>query len=435
VTAEGSRSPMGEHKGMHVPWRAGRASRVVAKDGRPIACVLGEIDLVRALALAGIRSAVVARRSYPARYSRAAVPAFDEWIDPWQQPNALVERLLEFGRAQHEPPVFYYDGDADLLLLSRHRARLREAFRFVVAEAELVETLVDKARFQALAEQLELPVPSARRLSTVDEPPSAVDLRFPVVVKPLTRQGDRWRPLAEAKAIHVESPAALSVLWPQLAETVPEVLVQEAVPGPESLIESYHVYIDASGEIAGEFTGRKLRTYPRRYGYSTAVTITQSEEVTALGREISRRLGLRGVAKLDLKRDPDGRLRLLEINPRFNLWHHPGAIAGVNLPALVYSDLVGIPRPASARWRPGVTWCSLAHDLQAARSEGISPARWLGWVLACEAKSGFAWDDPLPLPRATLWRLRRMARTRLLGAGDSGDTPQATSVEPDAPAR
>ena len=266
-----------------------------------------------------------------------------------------MERLLEFGRAQPEPPVFYYDGDADLLLLSRHRARLREAFRFVVAEAELVETLVDKARFQALAEQLELPVPSARRLSAADEPPSAVDLRFPVVVKPLTRQDESWKPLAEAKAIHVESPAALSALWPRLAETVPEVLVQEAVPGPESSIESYHAYIDASGEIAGEFTGRKLRTYPRRYGYSTAVTITQSDEVTALGREISRRLGLRGVAKLDLKRGPDGRLRLLEINPRFNLWHHPGAIAGVNLPALVYSDLVGIPRPASARWRPGVS--------------------------------------------------------------------------------
>ena len=355
------------------------------------------------------------------------------WIDPWKQPNALVERLLEFGRAQPEPPVFYYDGDADLLLLSRHRARLREAFRFVVAEAELVETLVDKARFQALAEQLELPVPSARRLSVVDEPPSAVDLPFPVVVKPLTRQGERWGPLAEAKAIHVESPAALSLLWPRLAETMPEVLVQEAVPGPESSIESYHAYIDASGEIAGEFTGRKLRTYPRRYGYSTAVTITQSDEVTALGREISRRVGLRGVAKLDFKRGPDGRLRLLEINPRFNLWHHPGAIAGVNLPALVYSDLVGVPRPASARRRPGVRWCNLAHDLQAARSEGMSPARWLGWVLASEAKSGFAWDDPLPLPRAILWRLRRMARTRLRRAIDSVDRAQATSVEPNAP--
>jgi D-aspartate ligase len=424
---------MGGQKGIHVPGRAGATSRVAARDGRPVACVLGEIDLVRALALAGIRSAVVARRSYPSRYSRAAKPAF-EWIDPWKQPDALVERLVEFGRAQSEPPVFYYDGDADLLLLSRNRARLEESFRFVVADADLVETLVDKARFQDLAERLELPVPPARRISTMDGTRAAIDLRFPVVVKPLTRQGERWRPLTDTKAIHVESSAAMDALVPRLAETVPEVLVQEVVPGPESSVESYHVYIDAKGEIAGEFTGRKLRTHPPRYGYSTAVAITQSDDVSELGREISRRLGLRGVAKVDLKRGPDGRLYLLEINPRFNLWHHPGALAGVNLPALVYSDLVGIPRPATAPLRPGVRWCSLAHDLQAARSEGIPATRWLGWAIGCEAKSGFAWDDPLPLLRAGLWRLRQTARARLLGTGDGTDGEQATPARERAPA-
>jgi D-aspartate ligase len=418
---------------MHAPRRAGARSRTVPKDTRPIACVLGEIDLVRALALAGIRSAVIARPGNLARYSRSAVTAF-EWIDPWKQPNALVERLLLFGRAQPEPPVLYYDGDWDLLLLSRHRALLREAFRFVVPEADLVEALVDKARFQALAERLELPVPPARRLSAVNELSSAIDLRFPVVVKPLTRQHATWKALAGTKAVHVESPAGLNVLRARLAGTVPEVLVQEVVPGPESAIESYHVYIDETGEFVGEFTGRKLRTHPRSYGYSTAVTITQSEEVTALGREISRRLGLRGVAKLDFKRGPDGRLHLLEVNPRFNLWHHPGALAGVNLPGLVYADLVGTPRPAPARLRPGVRWCSLAHDLQAARSAGIPTARWLGWALACEAKSGFAWDDPLPLPRAGFWRLRRMVHTRLFGAGDGTDAADPTSVRPSGPA-
>jgi hypothetical protein len=54
-----------------------------------------------------------------------------------------------------------------------------------------------------------------------------------------------------------------------------------------------------------------------------------------------------------------------------------------------------------------VHWCSLAHDLQAARADGIGPARWLAWALRCEVKSGFAWNDPLPLPRAALARLRR----------------------------
>jgi D-aspartate ligase len=184
--------------------------------------------------------------------------------------------------------------------------------------------------------------------------------------------------------------------------------------------------VDSDGEVVGEFTGRKLRTHPPGYGYSTAVTITRSEEVAALGREISRRLGLQGVAKLDFKRGPDGVLNLLEINPRFNLWHHPGALAGVNLPALVQRDLLGLPRSAPAPLRPGVSWCSPVHDLRAARSEGISTVRWLRWAWTCEAKSGFAWDDPLPLARGAAWRTREIARRRLSrdASGADSDRPR-----------
>ena len=49
------------------------------------------------------------------------------------------------------------------------------------------------------------------------------------------------------------------------------------------------------------------------------------------------RLAFVGVVKLDYKRDPrTGRFYLLEVNPRFNLWNHLGAAAGVNLPLLAY---------------------------------------------------------------------------------------------------
>ena len=43
------------------------------------------------------------------------------------------------------------------------------------------------------------------------------------------------------------------------------------------------------------------------------------------------RLGLKGLVKLDFKRADDETLHLLEVNPRFSLWHHLGAVAGVNL--------------------------------------------------------------------------------------------------------
>jgi len=73
------------------------------------------------------------------------------------------------------------------------------------------------------------------------------------------------------KAADIADRPALTALAARLAGARLDLLVQEAVPGPESLVESYHVYVDEQGGIAGEFTGRKLRTYPRSCGFSTAV--------------------------------------------------------------------------------------------------------------------------------------------------------------------
>ncbi|WP_395454950.1 ATP-grasp domain-containing protein [Azospirillum melinis] len=378
----------------------------------PLACVLGDMDLVRPLGLAGIRCAVVGPPDGATAHSR-----FTAQLIPWQGGNdgTLVDRLLRFGAAQSQKPVLYMEEDAQLLMVSRNRDRLASVFRLPLADAELVETLVDKGRFQAMAERLGLPVPRTRRLRPLpgSEAPE-LDLRYPLIVKPLTRRPPWDEIEGLGKAIRLDGHDELRALWPRLIPVGIELLAQELIPGPESRIESHHVYIDAGGAVAGEFTGRKVRTYPVDYGHSTALTITdidgEGADVAALGREIAAKIGLRGVAKFDFKRDPDGRLHLLEINPRFNLWHHLGAVAGVNLPAMVQADLTGRPRPApaqaqsQAKARPGACWCHISKDRLAARESGVPAAHWLAWVARCEAKA-ITPDDPMPFLRPKLDRL------------------------------
>ena len=371
-----------------------------------LACVIGGMDLVRPLGLGGIGCAVVAQPGRSTRYSRFT-RAVIEWADPWREPAVLLERLMRFGSAEPEQPALFYEGDWDLLLVSRSRERLRGAFRFVVPDAQLVEDLVDKRRFQALADRLALPVPESRHVSPGEVDPRDLGLSFPVIVKPVTRQMATWVPIAgRAKALRADTQRELSAIWPRFADAGFDVIVQKLVPGPETRVESYHVYVDESGEVVGEFTGRKIRTYPAAYGFSTALEITDAPDVGRLGRELVSRLGLCGVAKLDFKRDPAGELRLLEVNPRFNLWHHPGARAGVNLPALVYRDLMGLPRGPLRRARAGVRWVYHRDDARAARQAGIPLRRWLPWALSAEAKSGVTLDDPMPPAR---WLLSRLA--------------------------
>ena len=369
------------------PQQASATSRAAkAQPQQALACVMGDMDLLRPIAAAGIPCAVVTRPGVPSLYSRFARARLP-WNDFSQNTDALLDALERFGSTQREQPVLFYGEDAQLLFISRHRDRLAKSFRFVIADATLVEDLLDKARFQDLAQRHGLPVPPARQFHPVAVEPDHLDLAFPVVIKPLTRL-ERWNEtFGLRKALEVKDVDALRALWPQLLDAGVDLLAQQLIPGAEAQIESYHCYVDQRGSIAGEFTGRKIRTFPLVYGHTTALEITAAADVQRQGRDIVERLGLTGVAKLDFKRDEAGALHLLEINPRFTLWHHPAAVAGVNIPALVYADLTGTPRPATTPVKAGVRWCRAWKDFPAARAAGVPLTTWLPWVVRLQRRN------------------------------------------------
>lgn len=375
------------------------------------ACVMGNVDLVAPLGLAGIKSVVAGDPESPVFYSRYVHKDLSWKQDKFCE-GANLQFLVRFGMKQKKPTVLFYESDPDLLLVSQHREQLAKYFRFVIAEPTLVEELTDKERFQVLAQRLNLPVPFAFKVNASNVSPSDLDLDFPFIIKP-TRHTNLRPDIIQGlgKALLIDNAEVLRKLLPRLAAANLDLLVQRAIPGPESRIESYHVYVDHRGATAAEFTGRKIRTYPISCGHSTALETTDVADVRALGREIVQKLNLRGVAKFDFKRGPDGTLHLLEINPRFNLWHHLGAVAGVNIPALVYADLMGLPRPARVTARAGVRWCNWV-DMRAARACGIPIGRWILWAIQCDAKSAIAWDDPLPLLRGGLSKIRRWRSLR-----------------------
>jgi D-aspartate ligase len=344
-----------------------------------LAVVLGRIDLVRALGRAGIGSIVVGDPEDPIRRSRFVQDVVGEEA-LWDWPAELAGTPL------------FYDSDRALQLVSRNRDRLAPSHRFVIPDEGLVEDLLDKGRFQSLAERAGLPVPRSQPIGA-----GAVDLSFPLVIKASPYRDSRWDAAGlSAKVLRVDDAPELRAALARLEGSGIDLIAQELVPGPESRVESHHVYVDDRGEVAGEFTGRKIRTTPREYGISTALETTDAPDVLAAGREVVRRLGFRGVAKLDFKRGPDGRLHLLEVNPRFTLWTLVGALAGVNLPAIVHADLTGRPRPTAGPARAGVRWIWPRADAAAARAEGISFPAWLAWATRAEAKGLFALSDPGP---------------------------------------
>jgi predicted ATP-grasp superfamily ATP-dependent carboligase len=371
--------------------------------GKPLACVIGDLSLVRALGRAGIPVAVttsgrdsIVRLS---RYCVAVVPTPD-WVD---DPEAALAAVIAWSKQQRQAPVLFYQGDHDLLAASHGRERLMAHLRCVLPPAELVEDLVDKLRFAALAEQRKLPVPLTQTLHRGKD--LADELRrwncFPCVLKPATRS-PRFAEVGRGqKALRLESRSELEDLVAIIQGYETDFILQAAVEGDEDRIVSYHAYIRPGGQVVADFTGRKLRTAPRLCGFSTYVEITDDDEVRRVGRSVLEKLGFSGVVKLDFKRDRSDHLYLLEINPRFNLWHHAGAVAGVSIPALVYRDCVepGSAQPGGSV-RPGVRWVSLRDDMRASReyraAGELSFARWLVEMATVDVNEGFLLRDPLP---------------------------------------
>jgi D-aspartate ligase len=367
---------------------------------------MGNIDLLRPLATTGAACAMVRPANDPLRHSRMVRRVLDEPED-WDDPAGFLERLEEYGRAQPDKPVLFYQYDENLLFVSRNRERLSRTFRFVVPDETLVEDLLDKARFERLARELDLPVPPTTVLFPREgsEPPEHLD--YPLIVKPLRRCQALWGSVETlAKAVRVDTVADMRRLWPRLVGAGNDLLAQTLVPGPETRVESYHAYVDEQGRTVAEFTGRKVRTWPREYGFTTALVVTEDSDVLDTGRAALKALGLRGVGKADFKRGPDGRLWLLEVNPRFNLWHHPGALAGVNIPALVYARLTGADPVAPVGIRRPVSWCTVA-DVRSATDQGMPMHRWFLWALRCETKSEWSFRDPKPFMAILARQIRR----------------------------
>ena len=381
---------------------------------RPRAVVIGDMDLVRPLGMAGIRCVAAGPTGEETAWSRHTGGSL-QLADLWKQPETVIEQLVEYARTIDEMPVLMYQKDPALLAISRYRETLSEHYRFVVPERATVEDLVDKERFQHRSEELGLAIPRAVFATPSEsEPP---DLEPPVVVKPVLRNrtDESWKPVAKGrKAVLCSSKADLEALWhrPEIRDL--PLVVQEYIPGEAERIVSYHAFIDDDGTVIGWFTGRKIRTAPPEFGQSTAVEITDDPDCRSVGQDVLDRFDFTGVAKVDLKRGPDGRLHVLEVNPRFNLWHHPGARAGVNLPAAVYHRLVDGKTDVLGEAVPGVRWIQIWGDLGAARSSGVGFGSWVKFAANADARRAAHLDDPGSMLGALVWGTRVRRRKSMM---------------------
>ena len=377
--------------------------------------LLGGLNVVRALGLAGIPVIVASsERRTPSMASRYCKGVLE--LPPMGQDassrDAIVDTLVRAATKFGARLPLFYDNDDRLTLVQECRALLAPHFSLLLNEPALADALLEKSRFQALAERTGLPVPRRIEWHTLEAE------RGPVLVKPRTRTAwdsssvrlQLFGGAGKARIFANGREARANALVAQLAAGLQ---FQEYVPGGDDAIWSFHGFAAPGGEVLASFVGRKIRTYPALTGDSSYLRLARDSRLEALGRDIAARLRLAGIFKMDFKRRPDGRFVLFEINTRFNLWHYLGAVSCVNLPQVAYRYLTG-EKVETTAYRVRHRWLCLREDWRAHKEGQVSLPRWL--LSLCHVPKVydiFAWSDPLPFVRYWTARIHSALTRRL----------------------
>jgi predicted ATP-grasp superfamily ATP-dependent carboligase/glycosyltransferase involved in cell wall biosynthesis len=289
--------------------------------------------------------------------------------------------------------------DDEVELFAIHHEQLSRYFRLGVPTLATVRWALDKRNTYALAAEHGIDHPRTLPASDLSAVLNA-DMSFPVVIKPAFRP--RNLATTTPKAWRADNREELERVHRTAAALMPteRLMLQELIPGDGENQLAYAA-LCRDGEILASLAARRLRQWPREFGMaSTFVETIDESELAPLAARLLAASGFTGLIELEFKRDPrDGRLTLLDANPRSWGWISVGPAAGVDFSYLLWRMLVGEDVPRT-HGRPGARWVRMATDIPAAvsqhRHDGLSTGEYLRSLQPPIACSIFARDDPVP---------------------------------------
>lgn len=383
---------------------------------KPPAIILGgsenAVSVARSLSRAGVPVSAVGEAASAVRWSRAC----DAFVDPPGSGDVQDRWLGWLLRDGSTGGVLVPCDDDALELIARNREQLMaRSYLPVEADDDVLLAMLDKHRTYALARSAGIPSPDTHTLRTpADLDKLTHDVQFPCALKPAHSHLWRRHVGLASKAVVVNDRSELELQAQRLLEVGLVLLVTEVIPGPEDAFFSYYGYLDENGEPLLHFTKRKLRQNPPGFGRGCYHITEWQPEVAALGLAFMQRLGLRGLACIEFKRDArDGRLKLIECNHRITAADAQLQRAGLDLPVFLYNRALGLPLPPVGEWRSGVRLWSPLADLRAFRSlraaGQLTSTEWLRSVAHRQHTAVFAWNDPMPTVRQGMARLGRLS--------------------------
>ncbi len=268
----------------------------------------------------------------------------DAFLMPYPSvgPDAYFDRLREI-RDEVGMDVLIPCLDVELPMIQRLEPRLRELGVAVVLPAIDALARRSKARLPELAAKIGIATPDTCAVLDLDALTAAgARFGYPLVVKGPFYEAEVAQGPAEAAAAFTR----LSARWGA------PLLAQRHVRGEEFDVIALG---DGQGGTHGPVAMRK--TVVTRLGKAWGAITIADEELLAAARAVVGELRWRGGCEVEMLRGgADGRLYLIEVNPRFPAWVYLATAAGCNLPLGLVRLALGEPLPDYPDGRAGTSF-------------------------------------------------------------------------------
>ena len=273
--------------------------------------------------------------------------------NPDTHPDAWVDFMLDLAAQLGGKPVLIASADKFVSAIAAQWQALSESY-LVSNSASLQGKLATKESQYELAAKHGMPLPRTQLVKSVEEVRDFTrSARFPCLLKPIHfREWQRFpdgHPLSHAKVAIATTADELIDSWTLAAAVNPNAIAQEIIQGPDSDKRVYLGCYDRSGRRIANAMFRELRCNPLMFGPASVTEPVIDAETDEICDTFLKRIGYTGICEIEMKRDAsDGKVKLIEVNPRLTGGGDAAPYAGVDLCWVHYLDLIGkTPDPVS----------------------------------------------------------------------------------------
>jgi len=271
------------------------------------------INTIKSLKMAGFGGKILATDS--SSLSAGFFMAVNEVI-PEADDHSFVDRLFHIVKMYHVEVLMPSSG-FDIYPYSENRKQLAEmGAEAIVSDRDKLEICRDKMlTFQTLSDKFILPFTT--------EEPNKIDI-FPVLAKPRFGKGSRG-------IVKIDDESDLRYIISKRDDLV----FQEYLPGTEYTVD-----------VLSDLNGKPLIAVPRirmqtKAGISTKGRVLRDPALEIDCMKIAEYIGIRGPCCMQMKESAEGRLKLIEVNPRMGGGTIFTSLAGANFPALLLDMIEG----------------------------------------------------------------------------------------------